>query len=132
MAKHRKNINKNELIKSLETPESTTAMVTRMMLDLIKIRIHEPAFHPNAKQQVIRISDEVFSVMRIAVDQKSAVLAVVNIVNATIEIDIKKEHISCKCVDTFDLIAGKSYKFEQDKISLNVDPYQVIWLKFTS
>ena len=129
---NRKNINKDELIKSLETLDTTTSMVTKMMLELIKIRIHESAFHPNAPQQVLNISDNVFSLMRIAVDQKSAVLAVVNIVNETIEIAIKKEMLTCKCVETFDLIAGKSYKFEQDKIVLNLNPYQIIWLKFTS
>jgi glycosidase len=129
---NRKNINKNELIKSLKSPDSSTAMVTKLMLDLIKIRIHEPAFHPNAKQLVLSISDKVFALMRIAVDQKSAVLSVVNIVNETIEIDLKKDLLSCKCVETFDLIAGKLYKFKQNKIVLNLDPYQVIWLKFSS
>lgn len=129
---NRKNINKEELIKSLKSPDSSTAMVTKLMLELIKIRIHEPAFHPNAKQLVLSISGKVFALMRVAVDQKSAVLAVVNIVDASIKISIKKELLSCKCVETFDLITGKSYKFEQNKIVLSLDPYQVIWLKFSS
>ncbi|MBN1407268.1 MAG: sugar phosphorylase [Calditrichaceae bacterium] len=129
---NRKNISQDELIKALETPDTTTSMVTKMILDLIKIRIHEPAFHPNSKQRVLNLSDKAFCLMRAAVDQNSAVLAIVNIVNESLEIAIEKELVSSYCNETSDLIAGKLYTFEKDKIIFNLEPYQVIWLKFTS
>jgi len=129
---NRKNIIMEDLIKSLKASESRTAMVTKMMLDLIKLRINEPAFHPNAAQLVLNITDQVFAVLRTAVDQKSAALAIVNIVNETIKIEITNDQFSCKYFYSVDLITGKTYKFEHEKIILSMDPYQVIWLKFTS
>lgn len=127
---NRKNINKDELIKLLENPETTTSMVTKLMLEMIWKRIHEKAFHPNAQQKIIKISNDIFALLRIDVDHKSAVLAIVNVIAKKLEINITKEQLSFNSKNAFDLIEGKSYKFNQDKIIINFHPYQVIWLKF--
>jgi len=39
---------------------------------IIRARIREKAFHPNAAQQVLDISDKVFALVRTSVDKKSA------------------------------------------------------------
>ena len=127
---NRKNINKAELIHSLENPESTTSVVTGMMLELIRKRINEKSFHPNAVQKIIKLSNEIFALQRIAVDKKSSVLSIVNITPNTISLQLCKEHLTFYAQTGFDLIEGISYSFNDDKINLSLNPYQVLWLKF--
>ena len=127
---NRKNINKAELIHSLKNPESTTSVVTGMMLELIRKRINEKSFHPNAVQKIIKLSNEIFALQRIAVDKKSSVLSIVNITPNTISLQLCKEHLTFYAQTGFDLIEGISYSFNDDKINLSLNPYQVLWLKF--
>ena len=127
---NRKNINKAELIHSLENHESTTSVVTGMMLELIRKRINEKSFHPNAVQKIIKLSNEIFALQRIAVDKKSSVLSIVNITPNTISLQLCKEHLTFYAQTGFDLIEGISYSFNDDKINLSLNPYQVLWLKF--
>ncbi|MEJ2052439.1 MAG: sugar phosphorylase [Calditrichaceae bacterium] len=127
---NRKNIKKDELIKSLENTESTTSMVTGDMLELIRKRIHEKSFHPNAAQKILDVSNRVFSVYRVAVDQKSAILCIVNISDKPVTVKINNEQLNVYNPEAFDLIEGKSYNFTGKDLELSFNPYQVIWLKF--
>ena len=45
----------------------------------MKARIREKAFHPNAAQQGLHISEEVFTLVRTSVDKKERILAITNI-----------------------------------------------------
>lgn len=51
---NRKTLNKKELLRSLENPETTTYHVTRQLVRLIEIRKRQRAFHPNSPQKSLK------------------------------------------------------------------------------
>lgn len=126
---NRKNIEKTELIKALENPASTTSQVTYNLMQLIKIRIKEKAFHPNAPQRVLNLSRHLFSVLRISTDGDEQILTIVNITaeEQSIKISLPYHQLSFRrCVD---LIHHKAYVVRDISLEITFRPYQVIWLK---
>lgn len=46
---------------------------------IIRARIREKAFHPNAAQQVLHVSEKVFALVRTSEDKKERILSITNI-----------------------------------------------------
>ena len=51
------------------------------------------AFHPNAAQQVLHISEEVFALVMTSVDNKERILAIANIVDKVQDLRIEAKQI---------------------------------------
>lgn len=127
---NRKNIDKAELIKALENPASTTAQVTHDLMQLIKIRIKEKAFHPNAPQRVLNLSRHLFSLLRISTDGDEQILTILNITaeEQSIKISLPYHQLSFgRCID---LINHREYVVRDMSLEIAFTPYQVIWLKY--
>jgi len=69
---NRKTYRKESLFARLDDTDGSAYKVSRGMGKIIRARIREKAFHPNAAQQVLHISEEVFAIVRTSVDKKSA------------------------------------------------------------
>ena len=126
---NRKNISKEELLKALKDKKSATHKITNSIVNLLKIRKSEKAFHPNARQKVIPISDSIFCVQRTSIDKNSILIAYVNVTNQkqVFNLDLKKEKLDfmqCK-----DIITDKIYNSEKNILEILLKPYDIGWLK---
>ncbi len=126
---NRKNINKEELLKALENRTATTYLVTTGLIRLIRKRIREKAFHPNAEQKIIHLSPGVFTLLRTSTDKKERILTLTNIRNEhqQLSIDLKKSGLVYAA--WFDLVEKQKYQAKEGVLNIEMCPYQIIWLK---
>ncbi len=126
---NRKNIDKNELLKRLENPDSRESMVSRRLTKLIRIRIKEKVFHPNAPQKILSISPVLFTVLRFTKDKKEALISIINISGEAQRVEIPLNETEVKTLSWHDLIGNKTYRVKDKSLHLQLKPYQIIWLK---
>jgi glucosylglycerate phosphorylase len=112
----------SDLERELADPSSRTFKVFSSYTRYLSIRKEHPAFNPLAPQQVLALGSQVFSVLRIAVDQGDTVLCLINITNGRVDLEVDPALL--KSPIWIDLISGGEY--QPGKITL--EPYQVLWL----
>jgi len=126
---NRKNIIREELIKSLNTTTSTTFMITSRLIRLLRRRRKEKSFHPNAGQKVINISEKLFCVLRTSIDETEKILTIVNI-SAQLQ-KVRFNLPSAQIYEKYwlDLMSRQSFQFEDGRLNLELEPYEFVWLK---
>jgi len=122
-------LSKDELVAALQDSESCTSRVAQGVVRLVSIRIEEGAFNPWAKQEVLKINDSIFSLLRISQDGSEKIIAVVNIRNEEMHFDIEYMEPDERSTIWLDLFSGRKYEKIEGKISLSMDAYEVLWLK---
>ena len=126
---NRKNINKEELLKALENNKSTTYLVTTGLIKLIRKRIREKAFHPNAEQRIFHFTPGVFALLRTSTDKKEQILTLTSVRHKPQQLSIDLKKISLEHANWFDLIEKQNYKTRDGILDITLHPYQILWLK---
>lgn len=103
----------NEVL-STETPQ---AQVFESLKRLISIRKKQTAFHPNAKQEILDLDNELFGLIRTSASQTIVLICNLTDQNKSFELKEGYEEVN------YDLISEKNI----DKKELK--PYQCLWLK---
>jgi sucrose phosphorylase len=117
---NREKLQVENVIQELQNPESFRSRVFYPYLELIKTRIRQPAFHPNAEFEVLNMGPQVFAIRRAAKNQ--TICAVANISKSKITVCLPHQDTPGSALD---LISGKT--FRPDSITLK--PYQYVWLE---
>ena len=129
---NRKTYRKESLFARLDDKDGSAYKVSRGIGKIIRARIGEKAFHPNAAQQVLHISEEVFALIRTSVDKKERILAITNIVDKVQELSIEAKEIGGQTEFTCrDILSGKDFVSTGGELSLTLAPYEVLWLKYS-
>lgn len=128
---NRKVIKEDYLYKALQDTDSTTYKVSIAISRLLNKRRREKVFHPNAEQKVIYIHSSVFSMIRVSVDKKEVLLAIIGISNRKIDLKIPYTAIGYKIMEWRDILSGRTFKGNQTHINLALQPYDILWLKAT-
>ncbi len=126
---NRRNIQEKELLEALNDNESSTFKIAFGLIVLIQIRKMERAFHPNSPQKVLNLSDAVFSLLRATPDGTELILTLTNVANKKVTVEVKDDDIGTSIYTWTDLIAGQPYEMENGRMVLELEPYQVMWLK---
>ncbi len=126
---NRKTVNKNALVEALSDRNSTTYKISSNYGAMIKKRINEKAFHPNAAQKVLKISDSVFSLLRISADGKDKILCITNVTDKSQHIDFDMKTAGLNTSSWFDILSGYTLSTPEGEISFHINPYDVLWLK---
>ena len=126
---NRKNIDRASLFEALENPSTTTHQVTHGFVQLIKKRIQEPAFHPNAPQRILYLNPSVFSVLRINTAQRYGVLCVMNVTNKPQQCTVLLNEIQIFSPRWQDLITNQHWDADNSKLIIKLQPYGIHWLK---
>ena len=126
---NRKTLKKGALIKTLSDKKSITYKISNRYGRMIRKRINEKAFHPNAAQRVLSVSDALFAVLRTSTDGKETILAVTNITNKrqSLEFDAKGAGISKR--KWRDVLTGKEHVTSKGRLTIGLSPFDVVWLK---
>ena len=123
----------NTLEAMLSDPSNIHAQIFDQYRKLLKIRTHQPAFHPRGGQRVVRVSDEVFVLERESVDRSSAVLVLVNVTEKSLPITLNLQGICLdQAIGVEDLISGERLKTNGVQLFVDLKPYQALWLKSVS
>ena len=93
---------------------------------LLSVRKQQPAFHPEASQEILSLGDEFFAVRRKAMNEEQEVLAVSNLTEWPQHLCLKALTGLSLDLYSFDLVSGESLKVKDETTILQ--PYQTVWL----
>jgi glycosidase len=116
---NREKLQVEEVIKELNNPASFRSRVFYPYIDLIKTRIRQPAFHPNAEFEILDMGPQVFAIKRSSKNQ--TIYAVTNISKSEITVSNPPKDAPDAALD---LISGQTFKPD----SIKLKPYQYVWL----
>lgn len=109
----------------LNDPDSQHAIVYKQLTELIQTRKQQKAFHPNATQFTLHLTDKLFGFWRQSIDRRQSIFCVYNISNETQPLLLSD--LNLIVTDNWrDLISGIEFNETNDFISL--DPYQILWI----
>jgi sucrose phosphorylase len=92
-------------------------------------RTRQRAFHPQGGQHVLMVSPDVFTVLRTSPEGDQHILTMTNVTSRASQIDIPLSELNVPETRWYDLIGEKDWIAEQNKITVRLQPYDVIWLK---
>jgi glycosidase len=129
---NREKLDYDQLESLLSDPTSHTTLVFNRYTELIRQRISRPAFHPNAKQQIIQRpgDDALFIVLRTATNGQEQVLAVNNVSGSKQVLQGKAKDFGLSPQHSLtDVLSDQTYTLDESgQLSLEIEPYHVLWL----
>jgi glycosidase len=127
---NRQKLTLEELQQQLNDPDGHAKLVLDGYSHLLNQRRQCAAFHPQASQIILRINRRIFSLLRTSQDGSATVLCLINVSIEAVSINLQVAEISLpRCNEWADLIANQVYKTTNGDISLNLEPYQSMWLQ---
>lgn len=122
---NRRKWDRRELDERLADPGTSQAKVFHEYERRLRIRRQQPAFHPNASQQVLNFRDDIFSILR-GTDQQQ-ILCLSNLTDQPQQISINGQFAAIKSTKPYtDLLSGQ--RFNGAIKQLQLQPYQTLWL----
>ncbi|MBN1851927.1 MAG: DUF3459 domain-containing protein [Pirellulales bacterium] len=119
---NRRKFQLDELEARLNDTESLAYRIFHGYRQLLAIRIGQPAFHPEAPQQVHRLADGVLAIQRTSLDGSQHILSLANLRREPVDVDLHPvAHLDALhnlFPDQEDVTAGRILLF----------PYQLAWL----
>jgi len=140
---NREKLNLELLEQELADESSLRARIFAGYSHLLGLRRCQKAFHPRAPQEILRLGDAFFSVLRSSVDSREAILAVHNVTEQSqrLKLDAVGHGLTPAGRDAeesdprrlTDLITGEIFEPTYgDSYELTMGPYQYLWLKTSS
>ena len=131
---HKRDVNRGvidsrTLSEGLKDPNSKISVLRRDGSKLNLTRTGQRAFHPHGDQQVLMVSQSVFTVLRTSPEGDQHILTMTNVTKRTAQIEISLSDLNIQETRWYDLLAEKDWIAEKNKISVTLEPYDVIWLK---
>jgi sucrose phosphorylase len=120
--------NYDALKAKLNDKDSQHAIVYDQLKGLIEKRKQQKAFHPNATQFTLHLTDKLFGFWRQSIDRRQSIFCVYNISNETQPLLLSD--LNLIVTDNWrDLISG--IKFNETNAFISLDPYQTLWITNT-
>ena len=114
-----------ELSELLSNAQSHHARVLERLKEMIRIRIQQPAFHPNATQYTLHLGEGVFAYWRQSRNREQSIFCFHNISDQVQEITLSD--VNLVATDQWhDLFSGTLY--DDLYSSLVLQPYDCVWL----
>ncbi|MFK7817449.1 MAG: sugar phosphorylase [Planctomycetaceae bacterium] len=127
---HNRSINRHKwdyelLTKQLDDPTSKHAIVFNELKRRIALRQGQPAFHPNATQFTLQLSDCFFAFWRQSKDRSQSIFVVSNLTSIPQELPLQELNLIA-LDDWCDALSGQ--RIEDRSGSIRVEPYQCLWI----
>jgi len=122
---NREKVNYKLLEELLITDGNSEKIIFSSYKRLISIRINEAAFNPFGKFEFLDLDKKLFVILRHSVDEEEHILAIHSFSKEKMTIKLPKELTK----NATDLLSDKKYMINTE---IEIDPYQVLWLKFGS
>ena len=127
---HNRSINRHkwnwsDLQRELSDADSIHCLVFHELARRMKIRRRTPAFHPNATQFTLQLSDGIFAFWRQSTDRSQSVFCIHNMTDQPQELRLSDLNLISTDL-WFDAISGD--RFEDKTTTLELRPYQSLWI----
>ncbi len=126
---NRRRIDEERLFGLLRDEGGVPTRIARAYLDLLRARVAEPAFHPNAAQRVLELDRRLLAVLRTAVGDASAVLCLVNVSCEELRVSLDLLDAGLQPGALVDLVSRAALDAGGGRLELRLAPYDVCWLK---
>ncbi|RPI31174.1 MAG: DUF3459 domain-containing protein [Chloroflexota bacterium] len=120
----------DSLEQALSQPESLSRQVLDSYRRLLQARFQLPALHPSGGQEVLRLHPAIFALRRASPDGIDQLLCLVNVSPQAqpVQVDLNANGLSNQ-PEWKDAIGGKIYPTAGEALSLQLEPYQAVWLR---
>jgi glycosidase len=116
-----------ELTEQLADRDSLQARIFTGYRHLLRVRIEQPAFHPEGQQDVWQVEENwLIAILRTSIDQKQRILVMANLSDEPHEIDLSR-HSELQFGN--DLLSGKCVDSAQ---KVELEPGELVWLEAKS
>ncbi len=112
----------------LHQPGSKRSLLRLEQREISRVRTRNRAFHPCGEMRVLTPSTSLFSVLRISPEGDRHVLAMANVTDAIVRVEFPIEDLGVPDTDWYDLIRGEHWSGSGDTLSVELGPYDVMWL----
>jgi hypothetical protein len=92
------------------------------------LRIGKKVFHPNSKQKILKLSGNVFALLRES-SNNEILIALTNITDRLCRLEIPVSLTGTTNTRWFDVVGENEIAAEDDKIHVTMQPYDVIWME---
>lgn len=126
---NREKVQLDRIEAELNDPNSVRHHVFEGYKQLLKARKGNPAFHPWGGQDVLDVHQSVFALLRTSLDGKIQTLCLHNASPENIKISIDLKSLSMDVVNSLtDLISRRLFAVSAGKLTLQIAPYEILWL----
>lgn len=130
LTNHNRSINRHkwdsDALNSLLDDESKHHhKVLSALLNLLKIRRNQDAFHPNAIQYTLHLGSDIFAFWRQSINRDQSIFCLNNVTDRAVKIPIRSVNL-ISLQQWRDLISDEAYSEDSEYIVLK--PYQSVWL----
>jgi sucrose phosphorylase len=122
-------IDEDALIAAAQDPESKVSLIIRQLGPLLVARINHPAFHPNAAQQILRLSEKIFAVWRVSPGGSRSVLALTNVTGDACRLLCEPASLPVSAPVWRDTLTGQEYICQEGTLEIRLSAYGVSWLE---
>ena len=122
---NRKSWDINEIKNKLLDDKSINNQVYKSIINLIKIRKKQPAFHPNAIQFTFNLGKNFFGIWRQSLDKKQSIFSVTNVTNIFQYLDLTELNL-IESEKWWDLISSED--IDDIKSTIVLKAYQTVWI----
>ena len=112
----------------LHQPGSKRSLLRLEQREISKERTRNRAFHPRGEMRVLTPSTKLFTVMRISPEGDRHVLAMTNVTADIVRIEIPVAELGVADTTWYDLVRGEHWLAEGEVLSIELGPYDVMWL----
>lgn len=124
---NRRTFDETSLLKMLDDPDCWVSQVARGMRRLVRRRIQQPAFHPNATQRIIDVGRHALAILRVAADGRP-LLALTSVSQAPQVVSVTLADIGSQATTWRDVITRQDVATVDGRLQLSLGPYEVLWL----
>ncbi len=116
------------IMRSMNHPMSKKYRINQALGRMIQVRTAHRAFHPNGVQKVLNRSPEVFAVMRTTPEGDGSVVTLTNVTKSGCRVEVPLSDVG-GCEGRWrDLLSEREFSTKRDRLSITLQPYDVLWL----
>lgn len=127
---NREKLSLHSVLMELKDPGSRTGAVYNRLATMLKTRRNRLAFHPQGRQEVLFLKDEIFSLIRTSPDGRDRIICFHNLSCAHQNVQLDSSCIDAEPVLGYQDLLTERKVFSDDcgSFSLTLQPYEVLWL----
>lgn len=124
---NRRTFDEASLLTMLDDPDSWVSQVARGMRRLVRRRIQQPAFHPNAAQRILDVGPRALAILRTPASG-GPLLAITSVSTAAQVVSLPLADLGSVARRWRDVIGHQTLEADGAWLRLSLEPYEVLWL----
>jgi sucrose phosphorylase len=93
------------------------------------VRTSERAFHPHGRQRILTTAPEVFTVLRSSPEEDQHILAMTNVSDRPQRLEIDETDLGVVAGNWHELLNDRHLQTGNGRLKIELQPYDVLWLK---